>query len=129
MLTEKECTNCCYMTLSLFSYFYLKYSHIINTLKSEVPSTLKIRLFQQLTSQIYKTLMRCAKKLHFLNYSSHKMNKFLFKTFNSEIYIRNKPVFQYLFLLSRSASAVKKVISTCPGLNLVQSIFSCLSAL
>ena len=28
MLTEKECTNCFVMTMSLFSYFYLKYFHI-----------------------------------------------------------------------------------------------------
>ena len=63
--------------------------------------------------------MRCAKELHFLNYCSHKMNKFL-----TQNMLR---VSFPISILSRQA-AVKKVMFTCPGLNLVQSIFSCLSA-
>ena len=61
----------CYMTLSPFSYSYLKYFHIHKLFKSDVPSALNTRLFQQLLLKFLK-----ANELHFLNYCFHKMNKF-----------------------------------------------------
>ena len=78
MLTEKECTNC-YMTLSFFPSFISRLVVFINLLKPDVPSALKKRLFNKLTIafQVSETLMRCTKELHFLNYCSHKINKFL----------------------------------------------------
>ena len=74
-----------YDTVSLFLALFEVFSHFVNLLKSDVPSALKTRLFQQLTSQT-KTLMRCPKD------SKHV---------TCEIYKRNQSVFQYLFLAVR----------------------------
>ena len=77
MLTEKECTNWFVVWYCLSFPSFIKSIFIfINLLKSDVPSALKTRLFQQLTSQISETLLRFAKELHFLNYCSHKMKTF-----------------------------------------------------
>ena len=71
----------------------------------------------------------CAKDLHF--YCSHKMNKFLIENIWLVKYTRNYAISWVSFPISISScqAAVKKVMSTYPGLNLVPSIFSCLAAL
>ena len=70
--------------------------------------------------------MRYAKELHFSIYCSHKISKVLIQNIWPVIYII------YLSLESIFPISIficKDLMSICPGLNLVQSIFSCLSAL
>ena len=81
MLTKKECTNlCCYLFLVLYRVF--SYFIFINILKPDVPSALKKII------QVSETLMRLTKELHFLNYCSHKIDKFLIQ--NIDLYNKHR---------------------------------------
>ena len=71
--------------------------------------------------------MRCPKELHFLNYCSHNSSKHLIcELYMIEIMLSRVSLPIYIF---GCQTAVNKVMSTCPGLNLVQSIFSCVATL
>ena len=55
------------------------------------PSALK-KDYITLAFQVSESLMRCLKELHFLNYCSHKINKFLIQNIDYKIYIRNHAI-------------------------------------
>ena len=92
-----------------------------------VPRSLKTRLFLQLLFKFLKLSEMC-KRIAFLNYCSHKMNKFLIKNIWLVIYIIFIDLLSQFFSISifGCQAAVLNFMSTCPELNLVQPIYSCL---
>ena len=63
--------------MSLFSKFYIKSFHIYKFTQVRCSLCTENNIILTTAFEVSETLTRCAKELHFLNYCSPKMNKFL----------------------------------------------------